>query len=82
VQIVFAVSSRHINEARLVKGHFEWQTGYGAFSYGQSQIERLNAYIRNQFNHHKKIAFKDEYIALLKAFQIDYDDSYLFDWID
>ena len=66
----------------MVKGHFEWQTGYGAFSYGQSQIEGLKSYILNQYNHHKKKTFSEEYIALLKAFQIDYDDSYLFDWID
>ena len=82
IRDIKSFSSRHINEAGLVKGHFEWQTGFGAFSYGQSQIERLKTYIRNQYNHHKKTAFKDEYIALLKAFQIDYDDNYLFDWID
>jgi len=61
---------------------FEWQTGYGAFSYGQSQISQVKAYIDNQYNHHKKRTFKDEYIALLKVFEIDYDETYLFDWID
>ena len=66
----------------LVKGHFEWQTGYGAFSYGQSQIDRVKAYIRNQGAHHKGRTFKEEYLFLLEAFRIDYDDSYLFDWID
>jgi hypothetical protein len=60
--MVFAVKNR------------KWQTGYGAFSYGQSQIERLKAYIGNQYTHHKQVSFKEEYIALLKAFRIDYDE--------
>ena len=81
IRDIKSFSSRYINENRLTKSHFEWQTGYGAFSYGQSQIHRVKAYIGNQFNHHKKLSFKDEYIALLKAFQIDYDHNYLFDWI-
>jgi len=75
-------SSRYINENRLVKGHFEWQTGYGAFSYGQSQVEGVKAYIANQYNRHKKQSFKEEYLALLAAFQVDYDETYLFDWLD
>jgi hypothetical protein len=79
IRDIKSFSSRYINENRLVKGHFEWQTGYGAFSYGQSQIERLKAYIGNRYTHHKKVSFKEEYIALLKVFQIDYDERYLFD---
>ena len=82
IRDIKSFSCRHINESRLTKSHFEWQTGYGAFSYGQSQIDRVKAYIGNQYNHHKKKTFREEYIALLKAFRIDYDDSYLFDWID
>ena len=81
VRDIKSFTSRHINEEQLLKGHFEWQTGYGAFSYGQSQIERVKAYIRNQYSHHKKTTFREEYMALLKAFQIDYDDNYLFDWM-
>ena len=61
---------------------FEWQTGHGAFSYGQSQIDGVKAYIGNQYNRHKKQSFKEEYLALLDAFQVDYDDNYLFDWLD
>ena len=82
IRDIKSFSSRYINENRLAKSHFEWQTGYGAFSYGQSQVEQVKAYIGNQYNHHKKMTFKDEYISLLKAFWIDYDDNYLFDWID
>ena len=65
-----------------MKSRFEWQTGYGAFTYGQSQINQLKEYITNQGNHHKKRKFKEEYIALLESFEIDYDETYLFDWLD
>jgi len=82
IRDIKSFSSRYINENRLTDNHFEWQTGYGAFSYGQSQIDKVKAYISNQYNHHNKQSFKDEYIALLKAFEIDYVDNYLFDWID
>ena len=82
VRDIKSFSSRYINENRLIERRFEWQTGYGAFTYGQSQIERLKVYIANQYYHHKKRSFEDEYIALLKAFKVDYDETYLFDWID
>jgi hypothetical protein len=52
----------------MVRGHFEWQTGYGAFSYGQSQVEAVKAYIANQPDHHRKQLFKDEYRAFLNCF--------------
>jgi REP element-mobilizing transposase RayT len=82
IRDIKSFSSRFINETRLTKKHFEWQTGYGAFTYGQSQIDQLKEYIGNQGNHHKKRKFKDEYIALLEAFKVDFDKTYLFDWID
>jgi len=82
IELKNTFSSRFINENRLMKSRFEWQTGYGAFTYGQSQINQLKEYIANQGNHHKKRKFKDEYIALLEAFEIDYDETYLFDWLD
>jgi len=82
IRDIKSFSSRYINENRLINKRFEWQTGYGTFSYGQSQISQVKAYIDNQYHHHKKRTFRDEYIALLKAFEIDYDERYLFDWID
>jgi REP element-mobilizing transposase RayT len=82
IRDIKSFSSRFINENQLVKGRFEWQTGYGAFSYGQSQVERVKAYIANQGSRHKKKAFREEYLSLLKAFRIDYDAAYLFDWMD
>jgi REP element-mobilizing transposase RayT len=82
IRDIKSFSSRYINEHQLTKEHFEWQTGYGAFSYGQSQIEHVKTYIANQPNHHTKKKFKDEYFALLQAFQIDYDERYVFEWIE
>ena len=82
IRDIKSFSSRYINENHLVKRHFEWQTGYGAFSYGQSQIDAVKAYIANQYNHHQKRNFRKEYLALLTAFHVDYDETYLFDWLD
>ncbi len=74
-------SSRFINENNLAQGgHLEWQTGFGAFSYGQSQIDNVREYIRNQAEHHKKKTFREEYLALLKAFEVEFDEKYLFEF--
>lgn len=75
-------SNEFINESKFMKFRFKWQEGYGAFSYGQSQLDNVIAYIRNQKNHHKKRTFKEEYIEFLEKFKIEYDDRYLFEWIE
>ncbi|MES2702962.1 MAG: IS200/IS605 family transposase [Bacteroidota bacterium] len=75
-------SSNFINDRKLVKGKFSWQEGYGVFSYGQSQIEKVYDYILNQEEHHKSKSFKQEYLGFLKKFQIPYEEKYLFEWID
>jgi REP element-mobilizing transposase RayT len=75
-------SSKFINEQKFVKGKFSWQAGYGAFSYSHSHIERVYNYILNQEEHHKKKTFRQEYTDLLKSFEIDYDEQYLFEWYD
>lgn len=75
-------SSKFINEQQLVKGKFSWQEGYGAFSYGQSQIERVYQYILHQEQHHKRTSFRAEYEELLKKFNIPHQPQYLFEWID
>jgi len=72
-------SSKWINEEQFVKGKFEWQTGFGAFSVSQSQVKIVVNYILNQEEHHKKKTFKDEYIEFLNAYQIDYKPEYIFD---
>ena len=75
-------SSKFINEKKFVKGKFSWQEGYGAFSYSHSHIQNVYNYILNQEEHHKKKTFKDEYLDFLKKFEIEYNEKYLFDWID
>jgi REP element-mobilizing transposase RayT len=75
-------SSNFVNEKGFVRGEFSWQEGYGAFSYGQSQIEQVYNYILTQEQHHHKQTFKEEYLDFLRKFQIDYNEKYLFEWID
>lgn len=75
-------SSNFINDNQWIKGKFNWQEGYGAFSYGHSQIEAVYNYIQNQEAHHAKQSFQDEYLDLLKRFEVEYDTKYLFDWIE
>ena len=82
VRDIKAASSGFINEKNWVKGKFNWQEGFGAFSYSRSQIDTLIKYIRNQEEHHKKRTFKEENLDMLKQFQIEYDDKYLFEWIE
>ncbi|NOT73542.1 MAG: IS200/IS605 family transposase [Cyclobacteriaceae bacterium] len=78
MKITKVSSTDWINESRFTKGKFAWQEGYGAFSYGRSQIDRVYNYILNQKKHHEKKNFITEYKELLKAFEIDYDERYIF----
>ncbi|MBO0950302.1 IS200/IS605 family transposase [Fibrella forsythiae] len=71
-------SSKWINEKRLTPSRFEWQTGYGAFSYSHSQIGTVVNYIENQEQHHQKQSVHDEYIAFLQKFDVPYDERYVF----
>ena len=75
-------SSLWINENKLVGGKFSWQDGFGAFSYGKSQIPIISKYIDDQQKHHLKRSFLDEYIDFLKAFDIEYDERYVFHVIE
>ncbi len=74
-------SSSFINEKKWVMGKFNWQKGFGAFSYGHSQIDTVVKYIQNQESHHAKKTFKEEYLEILKKFNVEYDEKYLFEWI-
>ncbi|MBS1621187.1 MAG: IS200/IS605 family transposase [Bacteroidetes bacterium] len=78
MKTVKARSSKYINDNRLTKERFEWQEGYGVFSYSQSQVDNVYHYIQNQEAHHKKQTFHDEYIEFLKHFKIEYDVQYVF----
>ena len=75
---VKADSSEWINEEKLSKRKFNWQDGYGAFSYAKSDLPTIIKYIQNQERHHKKKSFQEEYRALLKEFEVEFDERYLF----
>ncbi len=75
-------SNDFIKEKRFSKFKFQWQEGYGAFSYSHSSLDNVIGYIMNQKEHHKKQTFKDEYLSFLKKFGIEFKDEYLFEWIE
>lgn len=72
-------STEFINEKKFVHGKFNWQTGYGAFTYSHSQIDTVIKYIMNQERHHKEKTFKEEYLEFLEKFNVEYDVKYVFD---
>ena len=82
VQEIKADSTNFINKKRWVRGRFSWQEGYGAFSYGHSQLDTIICYIQNQEKHHKRSSFKNEYLTLLRKFDIAFEDKYVFDFIE
>ena len=72
-------SSKFINSKNWIRGKFNWQEGFGAFSYGHSQIDNVCQYIQNQEIRLKTQTFKEEYLNFLKKFEIDYNEHYVFD---
>lgn len=72
-------SSKWINDERKTKSRFEWQAGYGAFTVSHSQIPIVRRYIHTQEEHHRKLTFKDEFLAILKRHNIEYDHKYVFE---
>jgi putative transposase len=74
--------THYINNNRMVKGHFEWQQGFGAFSYSHSHIDKVVKYVMNQEIHHKRKTFRDEYLDFLKKFNVEYHEQYLFEFND
>ena len=75
-------SNEFITENKFCKHAFNWQEGYDAFSYSHSQLDDVITYINNQKEHHKKKTFKEEYTGFLKKFNIEYEERFLFDWIE
>ena len=71
-------SSEWVNENKLLKHKFQWQAGYGAFSYAHSQLDAVCKYIQNQEEHHKKHTFMEEYLDFLTKFEVPYDERYIF----
>ena len=82
VKEVKRVSSIFINESHFFRGKFQWQAGYGGFSYSHSQIGQVYNYIYNQESHHHKKTFRMEYLDYLNKFEIKFEDQYLFNFFD
>jgi hypothetical protein len=75
-------SNDFIKEKKLSQYKFNWQEGYGAFSYSHSNLDNVIGYIMNQKEHHNKKTFKEEYIEFLNEFEIEHKPEYLFEWVD
>jgi REP element-mobilizing transposase RayT len=82
VRDIKAGSSKFINDNQWLKGKFNWQEGYGAFSYSRDQVDKVAKYILNQEGHHRSRTFKEEYLTLLTDFEITFNTKYLFDWME
>ena len=82
VRDIKSISSGFINKNDWMRSNFNWQEGFGAFSYGHSQLTDVIQYIKNQEEHHRKKTFREEYLEFLKKFRIEYKDKYLFEWYD
>ena len=78
MRLVKGDSSEWVNQQKLVKGKFRWQEGYGAFSYSKSHTDAVVKYILNQEAHHRKKSFLEEYKEMLKKFEVDFDQQYIF----
>ena len=77
VRLIKANSSKWVNECHGEPGRFAWQSGYGAFSVSQSQIEALKAYVANQEAHHRTRTFQDEFREFLIKHGVEFDERYV-----
>ena len=80
IQDVKTASSHFIKKEDFTNYAFSWQKGYGAFSYSQSQVSKVINYIQRQEHHHRKKSFREEYHNLLHAFEVEFNEEYLFDF--
>jgi len=78
MQDIKGSSSKWINDKKFTKERFEWQEGFGAFSYSKSQASNVIAYVQNQELHHQKLSFLEEYKKLLEEFEVEFDERYVF----
>jgi REP element-mobilizing transposase RayT len=82
VENIKTSSNQYIKINQFSPFKFEWQKGYGAFSYSRSQIPVVANYIENQETNHQKKTFQTEYLELLRNFEVDFDERYVFDFFD
>jgi REP element-mobilizing transposase RayT len=80
VKDIKLATSELIKNEKWIPGIFYWQGGFGAFSYSRSEINRVCEYIEAQDEHHKRTTFREEYEALLKEFEVEFNPEYLLDW--
>jgi REP element-mobilizing transposase RayT len=78
MQDIKGSSSTWINERKFTKTRFQWQEGYGAFSYSKRELPVIIDYIKNQEEHHRQKTFLEEYKELLQEFEIAFDEKYVF----
>lgn len=78
MQSVKGKSSKWLNESNHLKSRFEWQDGFGAFTYSHGQVNQVYKYIKNQEIHHKKVSFSEEYEKMLIKYHVDYKEQYIF----
>lgn len=82
MRMLKSTSSKWINDNKLVKGQFQWQAGYGAFSYSRSQRTDVINYIMTQEEHHRTKTFREEYLDMLNKYGIEFKNEYLFEFYD
>ncbi len=75
-------SNEFIKEKKFTPFKFQWQEGFGAFSYSHSSLDNVIGYINRQKAHHKKRQFKEEYMEMLNKFEVDFEEQYLFEWME
>ncbi|WP_008583765.1 transposase [Niabella soli] len=73
-------SNEFIRNKKWIRSAFNWQEGYGVFSYGHSQIDAVCKYVLNQEQHHQRKTFREEYLEVLEKFAIPFEERYLFNW--
>ena len=82
IRDIKTASTIFMNDKKWFIGKFQWQEGYGCFSYSHSQLDDIIQYINIQPEHHKRRKFKEEYLDILHKFDVKYNDDYLFEWYD
>jgi len=79
LQLIKGGSSKWVHETFPEQRLFGWQVKYGSFSVSVSQLDKIIEYIKQQAEHHRKMTFEEEFVALLKKHRIQYDERYLWD---
>ena len=75
-------STNFINRKRWIAGRFNWQEGFGAFSYSHSHLTTVIRYIQNQVQHHARKTFREEYLSILDKFEVPHEERYIFKPVD